>query len=137
MVKTQISKRFSIEQCRTNPTTLFVFGDNLERYGESGQAIIRRQKNAIGLVTKKKPENSYDSYFTDEEYTQNCSLIEGDLERIKEYSKDYKYIAFAQFGVGTGLSDMPRKCPLTFCYLTIRLIEEFRFNNIQFLKSKL
>ena len=134
---TKTSKRFSREHCRTNPTTLFIFGDNLQRYGEGGQAIIRRQTNTIGLATKKKPENSEESYFTDIEYEENCKIIEEDIQRIKEYSKDYKSVAFAQFGLGTGLSDMPRKCPKTFCYLTIRLIEEFKFNNIQFLKSEI
>ena len=132
-----ISKRFSIEQCRTNPTTLFVFGDNLERYGEGGQAIIRRQTNAIGLVTKKKPGGTKDSYFSDIEYEQNIKIIEEDIERIKEYVKNYKTICFAQFGLGTGLSDMPRKCPKTFCYLTVRLLEEWQFNNIQFLRSEI
>lgn len=128
-----VSKKFSIEQCRVNFDCLFIFGDNLEREGMGGQAVIREQTNAIGLATKKKPSSSPDAYFIDEEFKENCQIIEEEIVKIWNYAKehDYKAIAFPYMGLGTGLSDMPHKCPRTFFYLCTRLFEEFKFNNVE------
>lgn len=130
-------RRFSIEQCRVNFDTLFVFGDNLDRVGAAGQAIIRNQVNAIGVATKKKPGSLPEDYFTDTEYEENCKIIDEEIEKIKAYAeeKEYKAICFPWMGLGTGLSSMQTKCPKTFCYLTMKLLDEFTYNNIQALKS--
>jgi len=137
-LKTEISRRFSIEQCRLNFKSLFIFGDSLERYGEAGQAIIRREVNSIGIATKKKPSMQENAFFTDVEYEQNCKLIDEDIQRVKDYAQEKGYISviFPQMGIGTGLADMQRKCPKTFLYLSLQLLENFSFNNIEFLYSK-
>lgn len=136
-IMTLTARRFSIEQCRTNPKTLFVFGDNLERIGEINQAVIRSQKNSIGLATKKAPSNALEAFFTDMEYTANCKLIDEEIDKIKVYIGEIEAdsIAFPFNGLGTGLSAMQTECPKTFCYLTVRLIDEFMFNNLGNLKS--
>ena len=137
-IKTVVSRRLSTDQCRTNPKTVFVFGDSLERYGEAGQAVIRSMPNSIGFATKKKPSLTPDSFFTDNEYEDNCKIIEEEIEKIHLFIKETKAnsVAFSKWGIGTGLSSMPQKCPLTFLYLCKRLIEAFKFNNIEFLESK-
>lgn len=134
---TMTSKRFSVEQCRINFDTLFVFGDNLMRVGMAGQATIREQPNTIGLATKKAPGTAEEDYFTDSEYKENCSIIDGEIEKIKKYAeeKEYKAICFPFQGLGTGLSAMQTRCPKTFLYLGMRLLEEFEFNNVGALKS--
>lgn len=138
-MKTLVSKRFSIDQCRLNFKTLFVFGDNEQRSGMGGQAIIREQENSIGICTKKAPSMDISSFFTDNELEQNKAIIDEDIVRVKEYAEQIgvRDIAFPQMGLGTGLADMPRKCPKTFLYLCHRLLEEFQFNNIEFLKSSI
>ena len=135
---TLVSKRFSTEQCRVNFDTLFVFGDSLERYGSAGQACIRGQENSVGLATKKKPGMSVEDFFTDAEYDENCKIIDSEVEKIKAYAelKGYVAISFPFHGLGTGLSSMQTNCPKTFCYLTIKLVDEFQFNNISALKSE-
>lgn len=134
---TLVSRRYSIEQCRINFDCLFIYGDNLERIGTAGQACIREQINAVGLCTKKKPGGNSEDYFTDKEFDENCILIDEEIEKIKKYmeEKEYKAIGFPWMGLGTGLSAMQTKCPKTFCYLTMRLIDEFNFNNIEALRS--
>ena len=135
---TLVSKFYSVEQCRTNFKTLFVFGDNLMRVGMAGQAIIREQENAIGIATKKLPSNTSESFFLDSEYEDNCKLIDEDIQKVKDYAEEKGLVSvcFPFQGLGTGLSAMQTRCPKTFCYLTMRLIDEFEFNNIAALKSK-
>jgi len=136
-IKTEISRRFSIEQCRLNYKSLFIFGCNLEKSGMGGQAIIREQPNAIGISTKKKPSMQEDAFFTDAEYEQNCKIIDEDIQRVKDYAKEKGFISycFPANGLGTGLSQMPLKCPLTFLYLCEQLIKHFSFNNLYKLKD--
>jgi len=131
-LKSEISRKFSIEQCRLNFRSLFVFGDNLLRVGMGGQAIIREQPNAIGICTKLKPSMEEDAFFTDKEYEENCKIIDKDIDNIKAYAEEKKFISvvFPQNGLGTGLAQMPLKAPLTFCYLTEQLIKHFNFNNL-------
>ncbi len=128
-----VSKRYSVEQCRVNFDCLFVFSDTLERIGVLGQACIREQVNSIGIATQK----SANEFFTDKEYDENCKLIDEEIEKIKRYAeeREVKAIGFPWMGIGTGLSSMQTKCPKTFCYLTMRLVDEFEFNNIEALKT--
>ena len=68
---------------RENPNWLFVFGDNALRYGKGGQAVIRDEPNAFGIVTKLKPSNTNDSYMTDKDsYRNNMQTISEDLRWI-------------------------------------------------------
>lgn len=128
-----VSRKFSIEQCRVNFDTLFIFGDNDERVGMGGQAIIREQKNSVGFSTKKAPGGLKEDYYTDDEYEGNCKKIEEEIEKIKKYAQEgeYKAIAFPFMGLGTGLSEMPLRCPKTFFYMCTRLFDEFEFNNVE------
>jgi len=131
-ILTEISRRFSIEQCRLNYKSLFVFGDNCEHYGEAGQAIIRREINSIGISTKKKPSMQEDAFFTDVEYEQNCKIIDEDIQRVKDYAKEKGFMSyvFPADGIGTGLALLAIKAPLTFLYLCEQLIKHFEFNNL-------
>lgn len=132
-LKVLVSRRFSTDVCRKNSDTLFIFGDSLERYGEAGQAIIRNQENAIGFATKHKPGTNKEDYFTDDEYEENCQIIEKEIERIKRYAeeKEYKNIIFPFMGLGTGLAQMPLRAIRTFSYLCLRLSQAWEYNNLE------
>lgn len=137
-METLVSKWYSIDQCKKNPTSLFIFGDNLTRQGMGGQAMIREQDNAIGISTKKSPGMTEGDFYTDSEYEENCKLIDEDIQRVKTYAEEkrYKNIVFPFAGLGTGLSAMQTVCCKTFYYLCNRLYDEFLFNNVASLKSK-
>lgn len=76
-------KTLSPQLLRENPNYLFVFGDNTLRYGKGGQAVIRDEPNAFGIVTKLKPSTSNDSYMTDKDsYQDNLMAISKDLRWI-------------------------------------------------------
>ena len=43
---------------KANPSVLYLFGDNLQRVGLGGQAKeMRGEPNAVGIATKKAPDN--------------------------------------------------------------------------------
>jgi len=52
-VKSEVSNievvdRYSISDVQSNPNKIYVFGDNLQRTGTGGQAVIRNNENAFG-----------------------------------------------------------------------------------------
>jgi hypothetical protein len=128
----KIVKRFSIALCIQEPQTLFVFGDNLVKVGNAGQAVIRYCNNAFGFPTKKLPATTNNAYFTDVEYEDNCKLFDRHVEQLKLIQSAGLYeVCFPEDGLGTGLSKLPEKAPKTFEYLCKRLLEEFNYNNGQ------
>ena len=117
---------YNITQCNDNPTTLYIFGDNVVKFGKGGQATIRDCPNTFGIPTKMFPSTSIDSYFIDSndnsyEYIDN-SLIE--LYNIYKSNK-YNTIIFPKDGLGTGLSKMPFYAPKMFKRFCEDLYDKF------------
>jgi hypothetical protein len=48
---------------------------------------MRGEPNAIGIPTKKRPDNRLDSFFTDDEYTQNVKAIDAAFKKIPKEGK--------------------------------------------------
>lgn len=108
------------EDCRRNPDKIFLFGDNLERAGFGGQAKeMRGEVNAIGIPTKKKPSNSPDSFFSDDEFEQNRQAITKAFASIPKN----KTIVVPAAGLGTGLAKLSQRAPRTFEFLQEKLKE--------------
>jgi len=105
---------FSLEQCLENPNKLYVFGDNMVRYGKGGQAGIRDCSNSIGLATKRLPRMTNDSFFSDK--ADEYIVVEADIEKIlvEMQKPHYKTLVIPAAGLGTGLSQMPTKSPKLF-----------------------
>lgn len=53
---------YTPELLRANREKIYVFGDNMKRYGKRGQAVIRDEPNAFGVATKRHP--SMDAFQT-------------------------------------------------------------------------
>jgi hypothetical protein len=120
---------YTVEDCLANPRNLYIFGDNTKRYGKGGQATIRDCSNSFGVATKFTPSMSKDSFFTDS--IECLEIIEEDLRELRELKKNYDNIVFPYDGLGTGLSDMPNKCPRLFKRFSRILEVHFEFNNKQ------
>lgn len=116
-----------VATCRDNPECLVVFGDNIVRRGRKGQAIIRYEPNAFGLLTKRYPSVSDSAYFDD--------FVASDFEAVEQSLRDLwrasrgKDIIFPYHGVGTGLSQMPERCPVLYKYLCGTLRQHFGIIN--------
>lgn len=123
-------KRYNVKNTKAHPDYLYVFGDNLTRKGNQGQAIIRGLKNAIGIATKTKPSRTEDSYFTDADLKQNKKYIDRDIKAILNKMKDntYKGVIFPEDGLGTGLAELPTRAPETYNYLVEQLNKNFNLS---------
>lgn len=104
-----------------NPDVLYLFGDNLQRVGMGGQAgEMRGEPNAVGIATKKAPSSGEFDFFSDYEYGENVASIIHDYERAREHDYHGGIVICPLDGLGTGLSDMPNRCPKTFDFLRRR-----------------
>ena len=121
-------KRYTVQDVRNNPDKIYVFGDNNQRKGKGGQAIIRNEENAFGISTKIAPARTEDAYMSDRNIGENMDVIDHDIDKILS---DGREVIFPEDGLGTGLAKLKEKAPETFEYLNKRLMEEFGFNNGQ------
>lgn len=102
------------EDLQNNPTFMYLFGDNMSRFGLGGQAKeMRGEPNAIGIATKKLPKSTQDSYFTDDEYMDNVKVIYNDMLPAMLHIMKGGILVIPTDGLGTGLSDLPNKAPKT------------------------
>lgn len=124
------SEKYTPALLKSNPDKLFLFGDNNQRTGKGGQAIIRDEPNAVGISTKLKPSNAADAFMSDNQLADNKAVIDSDIKKAKEIAMtEGKTIVLPKGGLGTGLASLATKAPQTFAYLNQRLQEEFGFNN--------
>lgn len=128
-MKVTKEKFISREMVQANPHKIFLFGDNTERKGLGGQAgQMRGEPNTQGIVTKRRPDNSLFSYFTDSGLIGNKILIDQDFEELetkvhmleKELGMEIEVVV-PEDGLGTGLAKLGTMAPKTFAYLQERL----------------
>ena len=102
-------KWYTPELVRANRDVLFVFGDNAERVGHGGQAVIRDEPNVIGVATKLDPAH----YFNDASQ-DDFDTMRMDLAILTDDLFNGETVVLPEGGLGTGLSDMPNQCPHLF-----------------------
>lgn len=78
---------------------------------------MRGEPNVVGIPTKKKPSMTVGSFFTDDELDSNKVAIDQAFNLIP----DEVVVYIPSAGIGTGLSMLEDKAPLTFQYLKERL----------------
>ena len=102
---------------------LFIFGDNLQKFGRGGQAIIRDLPNAYGIPTKKYPSQMENSFFSDDEYEVNISHIKQAIDTMS--LEKYTHVVFPEDGLGTGLAELPKRAPKTYAFLVNYINQKF------------
>lgn len=124
-MKVKLQKIFSVENCSANPDHMYIFGDNLIGKGKGGQAIIRDCPNAIGIPTKRLPSMEEDAFFNDE--FDEYEAIKAAIEKLVVYAFVHKEVTFVfpTDGLGTGLSQMPKRSPKLFKYMNTLLNKHF------------
>lgn len=100
---------YTPELLQRNSDLLFIFGDNISRTGSKGQAIIRNEPNAFGLVTKRKPSTTPDSYMTGTDL--DLSAIKEDFNLLHQAIKAGRTVIFPASGLGTGLAQLSTRAP--------------------------
>ncbi len=116
--KIEIRERITREDVQSNKDRTFLFGDNLVQRGFGGQAKeMRGEPNAVGIPTKKAPDNKPTSFLTDKELAENKRAIDEAFKRIPENV----VLVIPKGGIGTGLARLSDKAPQTFAYLNEKL----------------
>jgi DNA polymerase elongation subunit (family B) len=111
-----------------HPDKIFLFGDNDKGTGYGGQAKEMRNKaNTIGIPTKKLPDTTPESYYTDAELDDNKKKINASIKLVINEIKKGKTIVIPSAGIGTGLSKLREKAPKTFAFLqgTLKALERY------------
>jgi len=99
---------------QNNPDVYFLFGDNTVRKGLGGQAgAMRGEPNAIGIATKLTPTSGSNSFFSDLELEHNCRIIAQDMRKAFQKRDAGHMIVIPADGLGTGLSELPKRAPKT------------------------
>jgi hypothetical protein len=99
---------FTSEMIAREPDTLFVFGDNLARYGRGGQAAAcRGHVNAVGLPTKITPYQ----YCTDADLGRVSVENTEAMIRLIGHLKKGGLVVWPKDGIGTGLARLAEKAP--------------------------
>ena len=123
---------FSPNGCTKEPQKLFVFGDNTMRTGNGGQACIRYCLNSYGIATKRAPGISDWDYFDDSIST--LGVIFNDISNLVHQCKlrNTGFLVFPAAGLGSGLSEMPTRCPESYKILNECLDYIFgtQYNNL-------
>ena len=103
---------------QANPEVYYIFGDNDKRKGLGGLAKqCRGEPNAIGIRTKKWPGWGADDYYTDNEFEENTIKISEDFEPVWDRLREGKAVVIPLDGIGSGLANMPGRCPETYQFL--------------------
>lgn len=125
----QIDKYYR-QMVKDNPHCLFIFGDNTERKGFGGQAIIRGLPNTFGIVTKILPNITEESFMSDDN-PEHLELIKKDLEDLNKLYIEKEYnLVFPTCGLGTGLAQLPKKAPNIYQFLITYLNDTYGLNYV-------
>jgi hypothetical protein len=105
---------FTKEEIQANPDKIYVFGDNESREGVGGQAkACRGQPNTIGIRTKRDKYRNTDSYWYDDTYNENITMVIKDFLKVLKAIDDGKTVVFPLDGFGTGLANLKDNAPKT------------------------
>lgn len=106
------------EDLRANSDAKYIFGDNLQRAGFGGQAkAMRGEPNAIGVATKYAPGMTEKCFFSDDDFDYLSSRIDADFKPAFVHAKRGGLVVFPLNGIGTGLSELPKRAPRLNAYI--------------------
>jgi hypothetical protein len=102
---------------RRSPECFFVFGDNIERRGTKGQAVIRGLSNAVGVATKWAPHKRGCAYFRDDQWNSIKPHLERDLNAVERLLQAQRTVYLPTQMIGSGLAELPDRAPKIFAYV--------------------
>ena len=118
-----VMHHFEPKDCQANPDALFFFGDNYWRTGHRGQAIIRNEPNAVGIITKRIPAMEEKSFLRDEHIEDWRNAVADAFVRVERHLSNGGTVFISSAGLGAGLADLPRRAPKIFGELQARISE--------------
>lgn len=122
----KVIKQYRIyrQDLKANTSSLYLFGDNLDRRGFGGQAKeMRGEPNSFGIATKRSINHNYpDDYFFDNQ-PDTRQIIDDEFERLYTLIANnyYNTIVIPSDGIGTGLARLPEFAPKLLIYINSKL----------------
>ena len=110
-------KAYTPQMCQDHPDILFVFGDNMKRYGKKGQSIIRDEPNAVGIPTKIHPGYKDEDMFSDADLDRARTAMQPDVARLRAHVQKGGKVAWPTDNIGTGLAKLPTRAPAIFAHI--------------------
>lgn len=104
-------RRIDPQMCRNHPNDAFLFGDNLQRRGKAGQAVIRDEPNAVGIPTKRRPSMLPGSFFEEGDYLEVIPLIDNAMLGVIGLPREGRSVWIPADGIGTGMARLPLLAP--------------------------
>lgn len=107
---------YTPELLELNRDTIFVFGDNTQRVGRGGQAVIRGEPNALGIVTKRVGDMARTSFF-EEDSENDRKAIEADLAALELLLKEGRNVIIPvsrqtmTISLGLERAQLPHRAP--------------------------
>jgi hypothetical protein len=95
-------KQITTQYLKENPDHIFVFGDNLIGKGKKGAAYLRDEPNTYGFITKKRPSNNKDAFYTPIEYQ---GRFEKELLKLMDFIEKNPDKTFLISKLGSGLAN--------------------------------
>lgn len=95
-------KFITAEYLQNNTNVIFVFGDNTQRIGSGGAAILRYEPNTYGFITKKFPDYEDSSFYTVEEYRE---VFSKELQLLIDKIENEPDKTFLISKIGAGLAN--------------------------------
>lgn len=94
------------------PSSLFVFGDNMLHQGLGGQAReMRGEPNAVGIPTKWIPSMQAHAFFKDQDLFPWLEEVMPAFQRLMRASRAGIKIVWPADGIGTGRARLERSAP--------------------------
>lgn len=107
---------YTPEFAELNPDVTFVFGDNTLRVGKGGQAVIRDCPNAHGIATKRAPDMTRPSFFTDDS-EEDRATVESDLAGLRKLLEEGRNVIIPMsrqtetISLGLERAQLPSRAP--------------------------
>ena len=98
-------KMITAEYLRAHPEVVFVFGDNFQRRGKKGAAILRDEPNAYGFVTKRAPNYNDESFFRPADY---LAVFWAEMAKLVKEVGDHPARTYLVSKLGAGLANRYR-----------------------------
>lgn len=97
---------------KQHPDSYFIFGDNLVRTGRGGQAAeMRGEPNAIGVATKRFPNNDETAFFSDSMSERDHRFVKRDLMGVIGLWMLGVQIYASKHGLGTERAELKTRAP--------------------------
>jgi hypothetical protein len=118
MGKVYVQSWITRKDLQNNPNVMYLFGDNMVRKGFGGQAKeMRGEPNAVGIPTKINPGMNEFDYFSDDMFASVKNVLDSSFLPVIRHLQGGGMVVIPADGLGTGLSEMPARCPKCYDYL--------------------